>query len=169
MSLPFKLKKMNLFVDGGSYLGVAGEVTLPKLARKMEGWRGAGMDGEIDIDMGGEKLELEASFGGLTSNILKHMGAARHDALMLRFAGGYQSDQTGAVTPIEVVMHGRIAEFDEGSGKPGDDTEHKYKFTLSYYKRIENGRSLVEIDQLAGTYIIDGVDRMAELNAAIGV
>ena len=36
MALPKKLKHLNLFNDGNSYLGVAKSVTPPKLARKME-------------------------------------------------------------------------------------------------------------------------------------
>ena len=146
MSLPSKLKNLNLHVDGGSWLGQIGEVTLPKLARKMEGWRGGGMDTEIDFDMGGEKLEMEFTIGGLTTSIMSQMGAVSHDAVMLRFSGGYQSDRNGAVTPVEVVTRGRIVEFDEGNQKTGDDTEHKYKLSLSYYKRIENGRTMIEID-----------------------
>ena len=36
MAMPRKLKNMNLFNDGNSYLGVCKSVTLPTLARKME-------------------------------------------------------------------------------------------------------------------------------------
>ena len=43
MALPKKLKMMNLFNEGNSYLGQTGEVTLPKLGRKLEAWRGGGI------------------------------------------------------------------------------------------------------------------------------
>ena len=52
MALPKKLKMMNLFNEGNSYLGQTGEVTLPKLGRKLEAWRGGGMDGSIKWDAG---------------------------------------------------------------------------------------------------------------------
>ena len=51
MALPRKLKHMNLINEGASYMGVASSVTLPKLTRKLEAWRGAGMDGAAKVDL----------------------------------------------------------------------------------------------------------------------
>ncbi|EEZ0797695.1 phage major tail tube protein, partial [Escherichia coli] len=45
MAMPRKLKLMNVFLNGYSYQGVAKSVTLPKLTRKLENYRGAGMNG----------------------------------------------------------------------------------------------------------------------------
>ena len=45
MALPRKLKYLNLFNDGLSYMGVVQSVTLPKLTRKLENYRGGGMNG----------------------------------------------------------------------------------------------------------------------------
>ena len=52
MSLPRKLKNMNLFNEGQSYLGEIKTVVLPKLTRKMEDYRGGGMNAPIKVDMG---------------------------------------------------------------------------------------------------------------------
>ncbi|WP_252340946.1 phage major tail tube protein, partial [Escherichia coli] len=43
MAMPRKLKLMNVFLNGYSYQGVAKSVTLPKLTRKLENYRGAGV------------------------------------------------------------------------------------------------------------------------------
>lgn len=169
MGIPHKLKNLNLFIDGGSWLGKITEVTPPKLTRKMEGYRAGGMDAEVDIDMGGEKMEAEFTFGGLTTEIISTFGSAVHDAAQFRFAGAYVSDEDGSTTPVEIVMRGRIPEFDEGSAKVGDDTEHKYKMAVSYYKRIENGRTIIEKDDPGFVFIVNGVDRLAEQRAAIGL
>ena len=67
MSLPRKLKHFNAFYNGEEFFGQATEITLPKLARKFEEYRGGGMPGPIDIDLGNEKLEFEHSYGGLMS------------------------------------------------------------------------------------------------------
>lgn len=169
MGLPHKLKNMNLFIDGGSWLGIVTEVTPPKMARKMEGYRAGGMDAEVDIDMGGEKMEGEFTFGGLTTDIISTFGSAVHDAAQFRFAGAYVSNDDGSTVPVEIVMRGRIAEFDEGSAKVGDDTEHKYKMSVSYYKRIENGRVIIEKDDPNFIFKVKGVDRLAAQRAAIGL
>ena len=52
MAMPRKLKYMNTFLDGISYLGVIESVTLPKLTRIMKEWRGGGMDGAVKVDQG---------------------------------------------------------------------------------------------------------------------
>ena len=52
MALPRKLKYLNMFNDGLSYMGVVESVTLPKLTRKLENYRGGGMNGAAAIDLG---------------------------------------------------------------------------------------------------------------------
>ena len=47
MALPRKLKYLNMFNDGLSYMGVVESVTLPKLTRKLEKYRGGGMPGAV--------------------------------------------------------------------------------------------------------------------------
>ena len=74
MALPRKLKNMNLFNDGATYLGQIGEVTLPKLSRNMEDWRGGGMNAPIKIDQGMEGLELEAQCGGFMRDVFAQFG-----------------------------------------------------------------------------------------------
>ncbi|EYU14657.1 phage tail tube protein FII [Photorhabdus aegyptia] len=52
MALPRKLKYLNLFNDGNNYIGVVEEMTLPKLSRKLEAYRGGGMNGTASVDLG---------------------------------------------------------------------------------------------------------------------
>ena len=169
MGLPSKLKNMNLFLDGVSHLGVVSEVTVPKLAIKMEEWRGGGMLGPIMIDQGLEKIETEFTLGGLMTSALRQFGATRHDAVLLRFAGAYQEEGAGQVKSVEMICRGRYSELDFGNAKPGDDTEHKSKLAVSYLKIDIDGRTWIEIDLLGAIFIVDGVDRYAEIRDAIGV
>lgn len=66
MAMPRKLKLMNVFLNGYSYQGVAKSVTLPKLTRKLENYRGAGMNGSAPVDLGldDDALSMEWSLGG---------------------------------------------------------------------------------------------------------
>ncbi len=169
MALPRKLKNFNLFIDGISFVGVASEVVLPKLTRKMEGFRGAGMNAEIDTDMGMEKLEVEHTYAGINRDIFNQWGVTKADAVLLRFAGAYQRDDTGDVDAVEVVMRGRHSEIDPGSSKAGDETDFKVKSSLSYYKLSINGEVVIEIDILNMIEIVNGEDRIADQRAAIGL
>lgn len=166
--LPHKLKNMNLFNDANSYLGLVGEVTLPKIVHAMEDWRGGGMIGPIKIDNGLEALEFEWTLGGHDTIAVRQMGLTRHDGALLRFLGAYQSDTVGAVTAVEAVIRGRHQEIDFGSQKPGEDTELKVKTVCSFYELRSNGAELLYIDMLRSIYRVGGVDRYAQIRAAIG-
>lgn len=168
MALPRKLKNMNVFANGVSWLGEATAVTLPKLTRKMEDFRAAGMNAPIAVDHGMEKLEAEVTCGGIMITAIASMGATVHDGLLLRFAGAYQREDTGAVDAVEVIMRGRWSEIDPGDAKPGDDTEHKLKAMLSYYELRINGAELVLIDIVNMVERWSGTDVLADQRAAIG-
>lgn len=100
MALPRKLKYLNMFNDGLSYMGVVESVTLPKLTRKLENYRGGGMNGAAAIDLGldDDALTVEWSVGGLPDVALwAQYAAPGADAVPLRFAGSYQRDDTGEI------------------------------------------------------------------------
>ncbi|WP_019604530.1 phage major tail tube protein [Teredinibacter turnerae] len=59
MALPHKLKDFNLFGNGDSWQGKIAELALPKLTRKYEEYRGGGIDGAVEIDLGQEKIEFK--------------------------------------------------------------------------------------------------------------
>ncbi|MFZ6732475.1 phage major tail tube protein [Undibacterium sp. Ji42W] len=169
MGLPSKLKDFNLFNDGANYLGLVPELTLPKLSRKMEEYIAGGMSGPIEVDYHTEKIELDWTAGGLLVDALMQYGAVTHNAVQLRFAGAYQNDDTAEVTAVEIVVRGRHKEIEMGSAKMADKSDQKYKTTCSYYKLIVNGQDIIEIDFINGVEIVGGIDRRAELRAAIGM
>lgn len=170
MALPKKLKDFNLFGDGESWQGQIAELALPKLARQMEEYRGGGMDGTVEIDMGQEKIEFEWKPAGLIETIFDGFGASTLDHTLLRFSGAYERDDTGAVVPVDVVIRGRHREIDMGTAKAGDNNELTVMTTCSYYKLVIDGRTVVEIDVPGKVFIgPDGTDRMAAQRAAIGL
>lgn len=168
MTMPSKLKNMNLFNDGDSYLGQVTEFKLPTLTRKMEEYRAGGMSGPVDIDLGQEKIEVEWKCGGLMRQVLRQYGAVSHNAVQLRWAGGYQREDTGEVDAVEIVVRGRHSEIDPGTGKVGDDTEFSVKTTASYFKLSINGRTELEFDLVNMIERVNGVDLMTARRNAIG-
>lgn len=171
MALPRKLKNMNLFNDGESYVGLAKSVTLPTLARKMESYRGGGMNGpvKVDLGMGDDGIQLEWTTGGLDAQVFRQYGITRADGVLLRFAGAYQRDDTGEVSAVEVVVRGRHEEISMGDAQSGEDTEQSITTTCSYYKLTIDNEVIAEIDILNMVEMIDGEDRLADQRAAIGL
>lgn len=168
-TIPRVLKNFSLIVDGRGYAGKVAELTLPKLSRKMEEYRGGGMQGPIEIDMGLEKLECDFTLKEYNEEVLKLWGLTDHGAVMVRFKGALEADDAiGTITPIEVAVRGRWREIDGGTWKPGDSATMKVSIACSYYKYVSNGQTLIEIDVINMVEIVNGVDRQAALRAAIG-
>lgn len=167
--LPSVLKNFNLFNDAKSYMGIAEDIKLPKLARKFEDYRGAGMNGPVSIDLGQEKLDLEFSCAGIMEQVFQQYGTTKVNGVMLRFAGAYQSDDTAAMQSVEVVVRGRHQEVDMGDAKAGEKGKLTVKSALTYYKLTINNKVLIEIDLINMIEIINGVDMLAEQRKAIGL
>ncbi|CAE1142825.1 phage major tail tube protein [Serratia sp. Tan611] len=169
MALPKKLKYLNLFNDGFNYMGVVSSLTLPKLTRKLEKYRGGGMNGAASVDFGldDDALVVEWTMGGIDELVLKQWGQV--DAVPLRFTGSFQRDDSGDVSALEVVMRGRHKEIDSGDFKQGEDTETKVSTDCTYFKLSIDGKELIEIDTVNMIEKVDGVDRLAAHRKAIGL
>lgn len=169
MALPKKLKNFNLFHNGENFAGQIAEVTLPKLSRKMEAWRGGGMNGPVDIDQGQEGIVFEWTAGGFMKSVCAQYGITKIDGVQLRFSGGYRSEDSTKHDTIEIVVRGRHKEIDMGGGKPGDDTAFKVSTTCTYYKLTVNGETVIEIDLINMVEVVNGEDLLADLRKAIGL
>lgn len=169
MALPRKLKNFNVFYNGDNYIGRCAEVELPKLTRKLEEFRGGGMNGPVEVDLGNEKMEINHTWGGFEAETYRQFGVPTVDSVLMRFTGAYQRDDTAEVDAIDIVVRGRHTEIDPGSAKAGDDTELKVKSSISYYKLTVNGEVLIEIDHVNLVEVINGEDRLADIRTALGV
>ncbi len=169
MALPRKLKFMNMFNEGESYLGQVMEITLPKLTRKMEDYQGGGMNAPIKTDQGMEGLTLESTCGGIMTDTIKQFGITKHDGIKLRFAGSYQRDDGSNTSAVEIFVRGRHSTIDMGSAKQGEGSDFKLTSELSYYKLIVDGVTLIEIDIINMIEIVDGVDHLKDHRTALGI
>lgn len=169
MALPSNLKNFNLYNNGGSLMGIADEVTLPKLSRKTEEYQAAGMPFPVDLDISNDKIELDWSCQGFVADVVKQYGAAKVGAVLLRFSGAYQREDTGDVQAVEIVVRGRHKEIDFGSAKVGDKSQTKIKTACAYYKLTVDNQVLIEIDALAMIFIVNGVDMLEKQRKAIGL
>lgn len=169
MGLPRKLKNMNMFLDGRSYVGEAEEFTPPKLSRKTEAYRGAGMAGAAHVDLGLDDDALKAEFvcGGYVVEVMKQLRLVNIDGVQVRFTGAFQRDDTGEVVPVEITLRGRHQEVDRGTYKVGDNSTTKVMTNCVYYKEVVSGQTVVEVDILNMIHIVDGVDLLKEQRRAL--
>lgn len=169
MGMPRTLKDMMMFNEGLDYQGDAKTVTLPSLTRKTEGYRGAGMSGEVQMDMGMEAMEASIVCGGPMRQILRQWGTPTVDGVYVRFVGNYQADDTADIDNVEVIMRGRFSEIEMGDQEAGEASEFTATMAVAYYKLVWNGRTEIEIDPLNMIEVVDGFDRLAERRALLGI
>ncbi|MDR5883619.1 phage major tail tube protein [Caballeronia sp. LZ032] len=169
MGMPRKLKGFNLFHNGENFVGQVAEITLPKLTRKMEDWQGGGMSGPIKVDFGQEGVQMEWTAGGIMKSVLSQYGVTKHDGVLLRFAGGYQSEDSTSYDSVEIVVKGRHMEIDPGTAKAKEDTSFKVTTVASYYKLSINGEDIIELDFVNMIEKVGGTDLLAALRTAIGL
>ena len=146
MSVPRQRKQMMMFIGGVGYAADTESVTLPKLERKLEKWRGGALNRPAPIDLGGgDDLTVEHSYGGPIREIIRQYGLPSMSGVQIRFAGSHQDDSTGESRSFKVISD------------------------CGYYKEEWDGVTDVEIDILGMVEIVGGVDLMAGHRDALGL
>ena len=165
--MPKIMKNFNLFVDGRGYAGRAEEVSPPKLSIKTEELRAGGMDAPAAVDMGMEKLEASFSLVEYDPELIKQFGLVSGNGVQLTLRGALVDDTT--TTPMVIGLRGMFTEVDMGKFKAGDKASMQCSVACRYYSLEIGGKKLVEIDVDNMTRVIDGVDKLAEVRAALGI
>lgn len=166
--IPQTLFNTNLFVDGINFSGDVPELSLPKVTVKTEGYRAGGMDAEIDVDTGLEKLECSFATNGVRKEALKFLGLADGTAFNGSFRGSFRGHK-GSFVGVTATIRGMLKEVDPGSWKPGDKAEFKYSVGVSYYKLEIDGSVMYEIDPVNAVRVINGVDQLIQMRNQLGL
>ncbi|SDE45766.1 phage major tail tube protein [Rhodospira trueperi] len=168
--LPKLIKTWNVVVDGRSLAGVAEDLTLPELTRVTESLRNAGMLGPVEGDLGLEGLSLSFTLTEFNEDILRAWGLFGAGNIPVRFLAAARADDAEAPTDaIEVSVRGRWKKISHGTVKGGEVAKMTVEVPCTYYRYRLNGDTVIEIDLIAGTEIVDGVDRQADMRRAIGL
>ena len=162
------LKNLNLFVDGRGYAGQIDEYSAPDLAIQTEDYRGGGMDAPEAIDMGMEALETSFALIAYDADVLALFGVAEGVTVPFTARGALESFD-GTVKPVAHQMRGKITRIARGTWSPGQKPTLTITLRLNYYREEHNGVTLHEIDVNNMIRIVNGVDRLAEQRAAIGL
>lgn len=161
--LPRILKNFNVFADTHNWVGVAESITIPKISKKTDDYRGAGMIGDVALAMGYEKLEGEVTYAGFDVKQYRQLGVCGTSDLPVRFVGLYERQDTCTTQNVEIYMRGQALELDPGDSKNGERTEIKMSYNYSYFRMEVDGVVEVELD------FINGIERFgdSDLTSAI--
>ena len=169
MALPRTLKNMNVFVDGESWAGTAKTVTLPKITKKTEDFRGAGMIGDVALSLGYEKLECNITYAGFDPRQYRQLAVCGTSDLPIRFVGMYERQDTCGKQSVEYYMRGQAIEVDAGDATLGELSEFKSMYNVTYMRLEVDGQQILELDFINGietfgeTSLIDEIMRLLGL------
>lgn len=167
--LPAVLKNFNVFVDGDSYAGTAKTIELPEIVKKTEDYRGAGMIGDIALDMGFEKLEATITFTGVDRRHFAQLAKCSVNDLPIRFIGAYERQDTCQHVTREIYMRGSLTSLPLGEMELGSLNEQELGYHVTYIKINDDGENFLEIDLVNGVCVIAGIDKTAEINGLLGL
>lgn len=165
MSYPRQIRNFNAFLDGVSYFGRATEGDLPEVKINRAGYRGAGMDGPVGVDMGLEAMRARLTLAEWDPAALKLLG--RVNRMVLRPAAMGEGD--GQADTIIASIGGLFATSEPGTLKPGSEAPLKLEVDVRAYRLEINGEVIFDIDLETGKRVIGGVDQTAEIRRAMGL
>ncbi|MBB4212768.1 hypothetical protein EV659_1165 [Rhodothalassium salexigens DSM 2132] len=163
---PLLLKSGTVFIDTIDYSGRMTNQTLPVPTLVTESFRGGGMDGSVEVDMGLEPLEATIELGGIEKAVLKLFGQPDVGVTM---RGSFSRQGGEQATPGRANLRGLIKSPDLGAWKPGEQTQTTLTLAVHYYKLTLAGETIWEIDVPGGKRIVGGQDQLAAHRQALGI
>jgi P2 family phage contractile tail tube protein len=162
------IKNFNLFVDGKGMAGQIDEYNPPKQTLKTEEYRAGGMDAPLELTMGMEKLEADATLIAYDADVLSLYGVVEGQQVSFT-ARGHMESFDGTTAGIIHNLRGKIKELDRGTWKAGEKPALKFSMALSYFKETINGVIIAEIDVENMVYSVGGVDLLAAARSNLGI
>lgn len=165
MANPKILKNFHLYLNGGSYAGIADEVTLPTLSLTTEDHRAGGMDAPVKIDVGMEAMELGCKLSEHSAAVYSQFGLADQNGVQAQFRGAMVDGNNAE--PYVVTCRGMVTEVTSGTVVTGQKNGLEVTIALRYYKLEINGVTVIEIDVDNMERTIGGVDQLAQQRAIL--
>lgn len=166
-----KVIEYTVFRNGSQFLGTA-TVDLPSIQFLTSTFKGAGISGEIDVPIQGQvgSMEVTLNWDVVDPAALELLAPVTH-ALDLRMVQQVMETGSGNLShePTRISLRGMTKTGGLGSVEKGSDLGGSTVLEITYLKTVINGKTMLEIDKLNGTYIVNGVDYSVNYRAALGL
>lgn len=145
-------------------------VTYPDLELLSDTFRGAGINGELDLPTYGQfgSLVVEIAHNGLSEDIVKTF-RQEHRQYEHRWASQVLNSSTGAseIVGKKVIFEGYPKKLGIGSIEPNKAEESSTAVEVTYIKYSIGNDVVFELDKLNDKFVVGGVDYSAALNAVL--
>lgn len=171
--IPEKMNDLRVYVnDSPEYKGI-GDVQLPSLDGMTETINAAGVLGEYESPNIGHMQSMKLTINW-TATIDKVMAVFyKQDAIKIdcRLAD-QRYDQTSSKHKFvanRVLVQGHVIKHDLGKAAKGSPYEGTTEIEVLYMKIESDKQAIIEYDRTNYIYMVEGVDMLSELRAALGI
>ncbi|MBK1868248.1 phage major tail tube protein [Taklimakanibacter albus] len=169
MALPHFVKQSTIIADGFGQLGKMESVKLPDLKQVFEDWRGGGMPGAVEVELGIEKMQIEFKIGGVDRNLLKMWGLQQGAIKPFQILGHAVAEDSDESLGVSAYVRGKLGEIEFDEFKTGSLANISYVVKMHYYRLRVGDEDMVEYDPINLVYKIGGVDQLAAQRANLGL
>jgi P2 family phage contractile tail tube protein len=162
------VRDWTIAVDGILLRGDVDMCELPKVSRKVDEYRGAGMDRPVEIEMGYEKMELTFEMSKMDAQTQSLVALGGNNRKIVKVYG-YTVGIDGTESGFTDEMIGLMKDVDQISLKPGDKTKIKMTMTCDKYARTISGTEVFYSDPLNLVMRVNGVDQYTLRRQYLGI
>lgn len=164
----FVLQAFTAYVDGFGKAGSGEEVTLPKIKKKTEAFRGGGMLGERSVSLGYDKLQFMLSLNSFDPQVMTKGGLYVGNKSLSFSVRGYLDGDNNAQHTAICQMSGEVTELDAGAWQAGKKAMLKSTIDLYAAKLTIDNAEVYTLDFMNGVYSFGGNDAGLRLATALG-
>lgn len=171
MNIPDKVANFTCYVDGSTELAGMVDLQLPSIEYMTETLTGAGIAGEIESITPGHTspMTFSVNFRSLAD---KNLSLVKPKNYAFEAKGALQETDPKTkqiiIRNLSVEVRGYPKKVDLGKLGVAKTSDTSGEFTCEYIKVQIDGKVYTEIDKHNMVCVIDGVDYLAEIRAALG-
>ncbi|MDR6954119.1 P2 family phage contractile tail tube protein [Ancylobacter sp. 3268] len=145
-------------------------VELPLPIPTTQEYRGGGMDLAVELPMAAiGALSITVKMSGLNPDIMGRMAMAPGTTRRITFRGGVLQETDGSIVSHVCVADGHINGSSRDTWSRGEKVGLEFVINgVKYYRYEANAQIVHELGAWPPKRIINGVDQLAGLNAALG-
>ncbi|MEZ9525726.1 phage major tail tube protein [Enterovibrio norvegicus] len=160
------LRTWAIWVDGIGKAGNAKEYTPPVLEVITKDFQSGDMDMPVPVDVGMQPMETGFTLYGVDVLVLPLFGFKQGTRTAVSVRSTYQ-DLSGNTYDLVEELGGMITKIERDAQGTGDQSENGMKVTmkLDYYKVVQSGVVLIEIDPINHVRSFGGIDVLEGVRA----
>lgn len=164
------LQGFTMYLNGADYGIDTEEVELPFPKPKYQEYQGGGMDMSVNLPMMSiEAMEVTFKLSGQNPTVMGQIAQAPGRTQIVTFRGGVLTERDGSIVPHICIVEGCVNASSRDKWHRGEKVGFDYVVNGIRYLRYEANAAVIhELQAWPPKRIINGVDQLEGLNAALG-